>query len=220
MEINKFNNTPNFGARVIVNKTGFRNIANDIVDSFEIGSRTTGSISSTVGETTSFPSEISTGIGFPKSIKNHFIGIKNAFRDIFHRNIKTSILEDAGNVEHSALSSSNVASGSGLITTGSGSYGSSVASGLDQSANYPLFGSESVPQMIADSNKPILTDITNALKDFAFDVLYVNRRGIGNEQAWLASSLTSSSGATLLGSGAKVIKNAGNTNISSRKIPS
>ena len=175
MEVGKVNNSPKFGARIMIQKKGFQNLGKDIADSFSTGTNTTGTVSSTVGEVTAFPSEISAGIGFSKAINNGMRRIKEALDRIFNRDIKT-FDEDM----HGILKSTgNASSGSGLVTTGVGSYGTSAASGLDQSVNYPFAASEVVPNLIAKSHSPLVNQITNNMEALAFDVLY-NKHGLGN----------------------------------------
>ena len=217
MEVNKINNAPNFGARIIIQKKGFRNLGADIADSIVSGTNTTGTAVSTVGETTMLPSELIAGVGFSKSIRNGMQRIKGAIDRIFNRNIKTSALDED---MHDLLNSSgNASSGSGMISTGVGSYGSSVASGLDQSVNYPFAGSEAVPNWILNSNKPMITGIANNMEGVAFDVLY-NRHGYGNETAVIPSALSSSSGMFSQGKGFDMIITSGKAQESMRNFPS
>ena len=217
MEVGKVNNTPNFGARIVIQKTGFKNLGRDIADSFISGTNTTGTVASSVGEITAFPSEISAGVGFSKSITNGMRRIKNAIDRIFGRNIKTSELDADSNLLLN--NSGNASSGSGLITTGVGSYGSSAASGLDQSVNYPFAGSEVVPHLIAKSNNPVINEIANTMNGAAFNLMY-NEHGLGNEIASIPASITSGLGASSQGVGLDIIKKAGKTIQATRKFPS
>ena len=217
MEVNKVNNTTNFGARIIIQKKGFKNLGADVVDSFVSGTNTTGTAISTVGETTMLPSELLADTGFSKSIHNGMQRIKEALDRIFGRNIKTSALDED---MHGLLNSTgNASSGSGMVTTGVGSYGSSIASGLDQSVNYPFAGSEAVPNWIFNSNKPVITGIANNMEGVAFDVLY-NKHGYGNETAVIPSALSSSSGLFSQGKGFDMIKTSGKAREAIRNFPS
>lgn len=216
MEVGRINNSQNFGARIMIQKNGFKNIGKDIVDTALSGTNTTGTATSSVGESTVFPSEISAGVGFSKSITNGMRRIKESLDRIFGRNIKTSAFDED---MHGLLKSSGKAStGSSIVTTGVGSYGSSIASGLDQSVNYPWAGSEVVPQLIAKSN-PTIREIANNMEGVAFDVLY-KEHGNGNESASIVSSLTSGLGAFSQGLGADIIKNSGKVSDAARNFPS
>ena len=217
MEVGKINNTQNFGARIRIEKTGFQNLGRDIADSFISGTNTTGTVASTVGETTVFPSELVAGVGFAKSINKGLNRIKNAFRGIFGRNLKLSHFDAES---HLLLNSSGKAStGSGMVSTGIGSYASSIGSGLDQSVNYPWAGSEIVPQFIAKSHNPIVNEIANNLEGVAFDVLY-RQHGLGNETASLPSGLTSTTGILSQGYGFDMIKNSDKAIKAARNFPS
>lgn len=215
MEVGKVNNSPNFGARIMIQKTGFKNLGKDVVDSFVSGTNTTGTVASTVAETTALPSELIAGTGFSKSISNGMRRIKEAIDRILGRNIKTSAFDED---MHGLLNSTGRAtSGSGLVTTGVGSYGSSIASGLDQSVNYPALGSEVIPHLIVKSNNPTITEIANNMEGVAFDVLY-REHGLGNETASLPSGILSTLGGVLQGSGADMIKTANKASV--RNFPS
>ena len=219
MEVGKVNNSPNFGARIIIQKTGFKNLGKDIADSFVSGTNTTGTVASTVGETTVFPSEISAGTGFSKSIHNGMRRIKEALDRIFGRDIKTSAFDD--DMQGLLNSTGRASSGSGMVTTGIGSYGSSLASGLDQSVNYPLsgLGSELIPQYIAKVNNPTVNEIAKNMEGVAFDVLY-NEHGFGNETAFIPSALSSASGVFSQGKGFDMVKNANKASATVRNFPS
>lgn len=217
MEVGKINNTQNFGARIRIEKTGFQNLGKDIADSFISGTNTTGTVASTVGETTVFPSELVAGTGFAKSINRGMIRIKNAINRIFGRNLKSS---DFDADSHLVLNSSGKAStGSGMITTGIGSYASSIASGLDQSVNYPWAQSEIIPQLIAKAHNPVINEVANNLEGVAFDVLY-RQHGLGNETASIPSVFTSTTGVLSQGFGFDMIKNADKAINAARNFPS
>lgn len=217
MEVGKINNTQNFGARIRIEKTGFQNLGKDIADSFISGTNTTGTVASTIGESTAFPSELVAGVGFAKSINKGFNRIKNAINRIFGRSLKSSEY-DADS--HLLLNSSTKASsGSGMISTGLGSYTSSIASGLDQSVNYPWAGSEIVPKLILKSNNPIVNEVANDLEGVAFDVLY-REHGLGNENASIPSAITSTTGFLSQGFGFDAIKNSNKAIKATRNFPS
>lgn len=217
MEVGRINNTQNFGARIRIEKTGFQNLGRDIADSFISGTNTTGTVASTVGETTVFPSDLIAGVGFAKPICNGLNRIKNAIGRIFGRTLKLSEF-DADS--HLVLNSSGKAStGSGMISTGIGSYASSIGSGLDQSVNYPWAKSEIVPQLIAKSNNPIINDIANNLEGVTFDVLY-RQHALGNETASIPSVFTSTTGVLSQGYGFDMINNADKAIKATRNFPS
>lgn len=221
MQVNNVQSSPNFQAKIMIKKNGFKNIGSDIVDSTVIGANTTGLAGSSVVESTLLPLEIVAGKGLKNTISKNLDKVKERFFNIFHRNIKTSQF-DADSKLYLA-NSRNAAAGSGVVTTGIGSYGSSIASGLDQSIHYPASGYSNI---IGDAFRGLpeghsVHAVLDPMQKSAYDVLY-NEHGIGNESASVSSGLTSTIGAALQGMGSEsVMKSCGKIKEqAAKKIPS
>ncbi len=220
MQVNGVQNSPNFQAKIMIKKNGFKNIGSDIIDTTVLGAQTTGTVASSAAESTLLPLEIVAGKGLKNTISKNLDLMKERFNNVFHRNIKTSEF-DADSQLYS-VNSRNALSGSGVVTTGVGSYGSSVASGLDQALHYPTSGYSNI---IGDAFRalpeghPVHASL-DPMQKSAFDVLY-NENGIGNESASISSGLTSTAGAALQGMGSEsVLKSTEKIKNQARKIPS
>jgi hypothetical protein len=90
MEIGKINNSTNFGARIVIQKTGFKNLGKDIIDSLELSSLSGGSSGSATTETTIFPSDIVKGGKFANYINKCIDGMKETFESV--DNMDTDVL--------------------------------------------------------------------------------------------------------------------------------
>lgn len=224
MEINSIKNTnPNFGARIVIKKTGFQNLGKDLADSFEIGSRTTGLTTSFSTEATIIPSDIVEGKPFLNKMDKFMNKIGDAFKRIFGRNVKTTAIEGIDTKEV-ASNSAVATSGAGSISTGLGSYDAALGSAIDQSVNYPSsIYARSFPEFSVNHfPEPVLKHL-DYMEHFAYNWLY-NKGGMGNEIASLSSSSYSGVGATSQGIGYELLtkgkKALGKAEEAQRKLPS
>ena len=194
MEINKVNQSPNFGARIIIQKTGFKNLGKDLLDTVELGSKTIKTGTSTITETTIFPSDAVAFDHFPfakrtiKYVKDEFGKI---FDRIFHRNIKTSVIEGV-DVKEVASNSAVTASGASSISAGIGSYDLALGSAVDQSAHRyaTTIYDASIPEMLKNNLPASVWNHIDDMQRLAYRQLY-NERGFGNETASSASTTAS-----------------------------
>ena len=195
MELGKINNSTNFGARIVIQKTGFKNLGADIVDSFELGSKTTGSAGSVVTETTIFPSDAVKGMPFGNKISKCIDKMKETFARIFDRNIKTTALEGV-DTKAVAEKTASATTGSGIMSTGIGSYDASLASALDQSVNYPnSIYARSFPEFSANHFPESVVKHLDSIERSAYNQLWDPRAGAGNESASSYSFSMSGGGA-------------------------
>ena len=204
MEINNISQSPNFGARIIIQKTGFKNLGEDIIDSLELSSLSGGSSGSATTETTIFPSDIVKGGKFANYINKCIDGMKETFAKIFNRNIKTSEIEGV-DMKEVASNSAVASSGAGSISTGLGSYDAALGSAIDQSVNYPSsIYAKSFPEFSVNHfPEPVLKHL-DYMEHFAYNWLY-NKGGMGNEIASLSSTSYSGVGATSQGIGYELL---------------
>ena len=204
MEINNISQSPNFGARIIIQKTGFKNLGKDIIDSLELSSLSGGSSGSATTETTIFPSDIVKGGKFANYINKYIDGMKETFAKIFNRNIKTSEIEGI-DMKEVASNSAVASSGAGSISTGLGSYDAALGSAIDQSVNYPSsIYAKSFPEFSVNHfPEPVLKHL-DYMEHFAYNWLY-NKGGMGNEIASLSSTSYSGVGATSQGIGYELL---------------
>lgn len=223
MQVNSINHSPNFEARIKIQKTGFQNIAKDLKDSTSISGNSSASTVSAIGEATIFPFEIVGGKGLAGKIRNSFKKMGEHFSNIFHRNIQTSVVENPENLKAFSKQSASATAGTTTVSSGVGAYASSVGSALDQSVHYPLDSiyTRDIPQYLAQHAPESVNKTLGTLADSAYDVLY-NEHGLGNECASASSSISSSIGVGMQGLGSKVISESSKKmgEIVSKKIPS
>lgn len=224
MEINSITQSPNFGARIRIEKTGFQNLGKDIVDSFELGTRTTGITSSSITESTIFPSDATRNFKFFGKITKHIEYLGEIFNDIFHRNLKTSALEGV-DTKAVAEKTASATTGSGLISTGVESYDMAFASALDQSihypnSSYPASAAEFIGNHLTQSSAEHMAQRINSV----YNQLWDPRGSAGNELASTQSTAWSGSGAISQGLGFDLLtkgkKSLINAEEVQRKIPS
>lgn len=224
MEINSINNSPNFRARIVIQKTGFKNLGEDIIDSIELSSLSGASSGSATTETTIFPSDIVKGGKFANYINKCIDGMKETFAKIFNRNIKTSELEGI-DVKEVASNSAVASSGAGSISTGLGSYDYAFASALDQSANYPNSSyPASVPEFLANHLPESAVNHLEQRVHSVYNQLWDPRNSAGNELASTQSSVWSTFGAGSQGIGFEMMTKGGKAfetfDKALRKLPS
>lgn len=206
MEINKIQNSPNFKARIVIQKTGFQNLGADLVDSFKLGSKTTQTGTSVVTETTILPSDATNEFSFAKKtvqfVKDEFGKI---FDRIFHRNIKTSEIEGI-DMKEAASNSAVTASGASSISAGIGSYDVALGSAVDQSANRyaTTIYDASIPEMLKNNLPASAWEHIDNMERLAYRNLY-NERGFGNETASSASTTASGIGSSFQGFGYELL---------------
>jgi hypothetical protein len=227
MEINKINQSPNFGARIVIQKTGFKNLGADLVNTLELGSKTTEIGSSAITETTILPSDAVAFDHFPfakkilKFAKDEF---GKLFDKISQRNIKTSAIEGV-DAKEVASNSAVATSGAGSLSTGVESYDLSIASALDQSINYPNSSyPASVPEFIERHFPQSIVEHSAAKEHSVYNQLWDPRNSAGNELASTQSSIWSTIGAVSQGAGFEMItkgkKAFQNAEDIQRKLPS
>lgn len=224
MEISNIQNSPNFRARIVIQKTGFKNLGEDIIDSFELSSLSGASSGSATTETTIFPSDIVKGGKFANYINKCIDGMKETFAKIFNRNIKTSELEGI-DVKEVAGNSTITASGAGSVSTGLGSYDYAMASALDQSIHYPNSSYPAcIPEFIENHFPESVVNHSANRVDSVYDRLWDPRNSAGNELASTQSSVWSTFGAGSQGIGFEMMTKGGKAfetfDKALRKLPS
>lgn len=202
-------NTPNFQARLKVNKSGLQNLAKDLIGSSEIGSRTSASASSAVAEVTAFPADVaSKGKCLLPHMRSNMDAISNETKAISGRNIRTSQSEfdNPQRLKEVSTYSASATTGTASVASGVGSYGMSGASALDQSVNYPmLWSNQDSYNSIAELGGAKSAGIMHDAEDWAYYNLY-NERGIGNESASSSATLWSGMGAFMQTIGSALIR--------------
>ena len=205
MEVSSISASPNFGARIVIQKTGFQNLGKDIIDSALISQKTGSTASSTVTETTIFPYDAIKNFPFARRIEKYFDEIGEAFNRIFHRNIKTSALEGV-DTKAVAEKTASASTGSGIISTGIGAYDASLASALDQSVNYPnSIYARSFPEFSVNHFPESVVKHLDSIERSAYDRLWDPRAGAGNECASSFSVSASGAGAFSQGIGFEIL---------------
>ena len=207
MQVTNINYTPNFQARIRIQKKGFQNLLKDFRDSAALGVRGTGSVSSSVAETTSFPSDLASERNALSEIMhiNEYAMQKESAR-ISARNIRTSQLENTQGLKKTAESSGYATTGTTTVASGLGSYYSAGAAALDQSVHYPnaLFPGSAAEYAMQSSGGRFAHSVDHAQWS-AYDSLY-NEHGAGNESASSFSTIASGSGAFLQALGSTFIR--------------
>lgn len=202
MQINSINQSqgykPDFKATIRVNKANLVNLTKDLGDSASMSASSTALIPSAVSEATIFPMEKG-GIGFKSTMKKIWSIISEKFNKILGRPIKPVRIEgDTTAIKQASKIAGAETTGSGILSTGVGSYTSAGASIMDQSVHYPVSGSDMLPaNWLAWMRE-------NPLQDAAYNILY-NERGFGNESASVIASFASAPGAMSHVGGSEII---------------
>lgn len=189
-------NTPNFQARLRINKLGLQNLAKDLLGTTEIGSRASASGSSAVAESTVFPAELaSEGKSLLPLINSNKGAISKEAKAISARDVKSSTLENTEDLQKLAESTGIASAGASSTASGVGADVASMASAFDQSAHYP---NSSYPASVYDSvinhsPESVATSVEN-ITQRAYDSLWDPQGCAGNECASITSSFTSTSG--------------------------
>ena len=223
MKVNRINyNTPNFQARIVIKKQGVENLLKDVAGSSKIGVRSSASTSSGVAEATSFPSDIIyEGNGLSAVMRSNVKAIEKESDAISARDLRT--VESGNKMASNELGESAKAAstGSSLLGSASGSYYSSGASALDQSAHYPnssytMDSYEAIKNLGGERSAEYVYDT----QDWAYQLLY-REHAAGNESASSASTTASGLGlfSHIAGSGG-ISESAKLFNKSKKNIPS
>ena len=205
MEINSINNNTNFGARIIIQKTGFKNLGADLVDSFKLTSSSTALGASSSTESTILPCDCVKEFPFARRMSKLSRKMNEIIDGIFRRNIKTSEIEGI-NVKEAASNSAVTASGVGSMSTGLESYDYAIASALDQSINYPnssypASAAEFIGNHLTQSSADHMAQRINSV----YNQLWDPRNSAGNELASMQSSTWSGIGSVSQGAGFEML---------------
>ena len=208
-DIKARNISPSSLEGVTFNKAGYENLGQNSAD---LSMTTFPSIkltSSTVLETSAIPSEIEYGKGFWGSILKNWHEIKNMFKQIGQRNVKTVNVDFPEELrvqsDYAARISGNTLSGAGSIATGISSYSGSVALGADN--------------VLYHSNLP--ESVVGGAKDLEFIKNIHNSYAKNNfTDKSITSSFLSSGGLGMQVGGLEFFKGAGKLIKESRKFPS
>lgn len=216
MKINELNYTPNFGARVKIQKKAFQNIAKDVVDTAKSGGRSLATTASGAAEVTSFPADSASNHSLINVMSKNRNKIGENLEAISDRNIRTSQFENPDVSADSALSSA----GTSTIGSGIGAYYGSAASALDQSVNYPnVLYPRSAYDYLAKLGNGSAEEYLHNAEFSAYNHIY-DERGVGNESASLFSTNLSVSGILSQYAGSSLLNGKKGLEILDRKIPS
>ena len=215
MKINELNYTPNFGARIKVQKKAFQNIAKDVVDTAKSGGRSLATTASGAAEVTSFPADSASNHSLINVMSKNRNKIGEDLEAISGRNIKTSQFENPNASADFAISTE------GTIGSGVGAYSGSVASALDQSANYPyaLFPKSAYEHSLTSGNGSA-KEIVQYMEGSAYEHLYNPDLGKGNEIADSFSTTASGLGIISQYAGSALLKGKKGLEQLDRKLPS
>lgn len=182
MKVENINNNQTFRARIVINKSGFKNIAKNITDSKQIGLSTVDGVvfdkqaynnlghdsadfsmttfpsvklsAGTLLETSALPSEIQYRKGFLGFISNSYNEIKQKFGQILKRDIKTVKIDIPQDLRIQSTNYANI--------SGNGGAGiSSISTGIASYSGSAASGTENIlyhgflPESAAESVKNI-----------------------------------------------------------------
>lgn len=192
------NYNPNFKATIKIKKDNLVNLTKDIGDSSLITTSGVSMLPSATVESTIFPMEAQ-GVGLVGTMKRFANAIKKLYNRILNRPIKPIAVEgDTTAIKEASKITRAETTGSGILSTGVGSYTSAGASMMDQSVHYPCLGSDSLPEGALRWMRE------NPLQDSAYDLLY-NEHGLGNECASSSASIVSVPGTFSHSVGSQII---------------
>ncbi|MBP3924886.1 hypothetical protein J6E39_06565 [bacterium] len=148
------NNTPSFGARIVINKRDFRNLAENVRDGSNIISKSMSATSMSGVETASCPSAALKGKD-PFELTSKSFNEASAMSEDFVSRPVCNLVESEGLPRLESNEIQNVHTvgaglGSSVCSTGIASTGSVAGSVMDQAVYAPSLGSQYLPQNVLD----------------------------------------------------------------------